>query len=208
MKLRKRLIALTMAAACAATVFAGAAYTDQSSIKIDSRIVDALVQKKLFVGYGDGSFKPDKPVTRAEMAKILYTLRTEGGTDATTYAEKMSTSFTDVNNHWASGYIKYCQAYGIISGKSSTVFAPDAAVTTVEAAKMLLVVSGFDPKENNLTGPQWKANTMRCAAEDQLLLNGVNVGIDDPLPRQYAAQMVFNTATNYLADDWSALNGK
>ena len=191
MKLRKRLIALTMAAACAATAFAGAAYTDQSSIKVDSKVIDTLTEKNVIKGFADGSFQPDKLVTRAEMAKMLYVLRTEGSTDATTYAEKMSTAFTDVNNHWASGYIKYCQAYGIVSGKSSTVFAPNDTVTTVEAAKMLLVLSGIDENLGGLTGPQWKANTMKYADQD-CLLKGIGTGIDDALPRQYAAQMIYN----------------
>ena len=86
MKLRKRLIALTMAAACAATAFAGAAYTDQSSIKVESKVLDRLTEQNVIKGYEDGSFKPDKTVTRAEMAKMLFVVRTEGNTDATTYA--------------------------------------------------------------------------------------------------------------------------
>ena len=45
MTLRKRLIALSMAAACAATAFAGAAFTDQSSIKVDSKVIDTLTEK-------------------------------------------------------------------------------------------------------------------------------------------------------------------
>ena len=141
--------------------------------------------------YEDGSFQPDKTVSRAEMAKMIYVLRTNGGTDATTYAVKMSTDFNDVNNHWASGYIKYCYAYGIVAGKSSTVFAPDAPVTTVEAAKMLLVYSGVDAAQSGLTGAQWKANTMKLADQDGLL-KGVEADIDAPLPRQYAAQMIYN----------------
>ncbi|MBD9068236.1 MAG: S-layer homology domain-containing protein, partial [Butyricicoccus sp.] len=141
--------------------------------------------------YEDGSFQPDKTVSRAEMAKMIYVLRTNGGTDAATYAEKMSTNFNDVNNHWASGYIKYCYAYGIVAGKSSTVFAPDAPVTTVEAAKMLLVYSGVDAAQSGLTGAQWKANTMKLADQDGLL-KGVEADIDAPLPRQYAAQMIYN----------------
>lgn len=191
MKLRKRLIALTMAAACAATAFAGAAYTDQNSIKVDSKVLDTLTVKNVIKGYEDGSFQPDKPVTRAEMAKMLFVLRTEGSTDASTYAEKMTTSFSDVDNSWASGYIKYCQAYGIVSGKSSTVFAPNEPVTTAEAAKMLLVLSGIDAQQGGLTGPHWKANTMKYADQDGLL-KGVEAGIDDGLPRQYAAQMIYN----------------
>lgn len=191
MKLRKRLIALTMAAACAATAFAGAAYTDQSSIKVESKVLDRLTEQNVIKGYEDGSFKPDKTVTRAEMAKMLFVVRTEGNTDATTYAEKMSTAFTDVNSHWASGYIKYCQAFGLVSGKSNTIFAPNDTVTTAEAAKMLLVLSGIDVDEGGLTGPQWKANTMKYANQ-MFLLRDVKNGIDDPLPRQYAAQMIFN----------------
>ena len=186
MKKLKRIAALTLAAACAATVCAGAAFTDQSDIKVDSRVIDTLVEKNVIRGYENGSFQPN-----AEMAKMIYVLRTNGGTDATTYAVKMSTDFNDVNNHWASGYIKYCYAYGIVAGKSSTVFAPDAPVTTVEAAKMLLVYSGVDAAQSGLTGAQWKANTMKLADQDGLL-KGVEADIDAPLPRQYAAQMIYN----------------
>ena len=180
----KRIAALTLAAACAATVFAGAAFTDQSSIKVNSKVIDTLTEKNVIKGFEDGSFQPDKAVTRAEMAKMIYVLRTNGGTSAATYAEKMSTN-------WASGYIKYCYAYGIVAGKSSTVFAPDAPVTTVEAAKMLLVYSGVDAAQSGLTGAQWKANTMKLADQDGLL-KGVEADIDAPLPRQYAAQMIYN----------------
>lgn len=187
----KKVLALVLAFACAFTMFAGAAFTDSADIKVDTEVVDTLVSLGVVNGYDDGSFKPNGTVTRAEMAKMIYVLRTNGGTDATTYAVKMSTDFNDVNNHWASGYIKYCYAYGIVAGKSSTVFAPDAPVTTVEAAKMLLVYSGVDAAQSGLTGAQWKANTMKLADQDGLL-KGVEADIDAPLPRQYAAQMIYN----------------
>ena len=100
MKKLKRIAALTLAAACAVTVCAGAAFTDQSDIKVDSRVIDTLVEKNVIKGYENGSFQPNEMVSRAEMAKMIYVLRTNGGTDAATYAEKMSTNFNDVNNHW------------------------------------------------------------------------------------------------------------
>ncbi len=62
MTLRKRLIALSMVAACAATAFAGAAFTDQSSIKVDGKVIDTLTEKNVIKGFEDGSFKPDTPV--------------------------------------------------------------------------------------------------------------------------------------------------
>lgn len=190
MKKLKRIAALTLAAACAATVCAGAAFTDQSDIKVDSRVIDTLVEKNVIKGYENGSFQPNKTVSRAEMAKMIYVLRT-GSDDASYYAKEMTDTFSDVTGTWASGYIKYCYAYGIVAGKSSTVFAPDAPVTTVEAAKMLLVYSGVDAAQSGLTGAQWKANTMKLADQDGLL-KGVEADIDAPLPRQYAAQMIYN----------------
>ena len=190
MKLRKRLIALTMAAACAATAFAGAAYTDQSSIKVDIKVIDTLTEKNVIKGYEDGSFKPDKTVTRAEMAKMMFVLRT-GSDDASYYAKDMTDTFTDTVGTWSNGYVKYCQAYGIVSGKSSTVFAPNAPVTTAEAAKMLLVYGGHDVQKDGLTGTQWKENTLKLA-DTEGLLTSVNTKPDDALPRQYAAQMIYN----------------
>ena len=190
MKLRKRLIALTMAAACAATVFAGAAYTDQSSIKVDSKVIDTLTEKNVIKGFEDGSFQPDKAVTRAQMAKMMFVLRT-GSDDASYYAKDMTDTFTDTVGTWSNGYVKYCQAYGIVSGKSSTVFAPNAPVTTAEAAKMLLVYGGHDVEKDGLTGTQWKENTLKLA-DAEGLLTSVNTKPDDALPRQYAAQMIYN----------------
>ena len=190
MTLRKRLIALSMAAACAATAFAGAAFTDQSSIKVDSKVIDTLTEKNVIKGFEDGSFQPDKLVTRAQMAKMMFVLRT-GSDDASYYAKDMTDTFADTAGTWSNGYVKYCQAYGIVSGKSSTVFAPNASVTTAEAAKMLLVYSGVDAAQGGLTGAQWKANTMKLADQDGLL-KGVEADIDAPLPRQYAAQMIYN----------------
>ena len=185
MTLRKRLIALSMAAACAATAF-----TDQSSIKVDSKVIDTLTEKNVIRGFEDGSFQPDKLVTRAQMAKMMFVLRT-GSDDASYYAKDMTDTFADTAGTWSNGYVKYCQAYGIVSGKSSTVFAPNASVTTAEAAKMLLVYSGHDVQKDGLTGAQWKENTLKLA-DAEGLLTCVTTKPDDALPRQYAAQMIYN----------------
>ena len=71
-------------------------------------------------GFEDGSFQPNGTVTRAQMAKMIYVLRT-GKSDASAYNDD-KTSFTDIGSHWARGYIKYCQSLGIIAGKSNTNF--------------------------------------------------------------------------------------
>ena len=190
-----------LAFACAFTMFAGAAFTDQADIKVDADVVDTLVSLGIIEGFEDGSFQPNATVTRAQMAKMIYVLRT-GKSDASAYNDD-KTSFTDIGSHWARGYIKYCQSLGIIAGKSNTIFAPNATVTAQEAAKMLLVTLGYDANKAGLVGAGWAAKT-NALADENGLLEDVNTSFTGPCPRQYAAQLIYNaidTATVVWRDD-------
>ena len=186
----KKVLALVLAFACAFTMFAGAAFTDSADIKVDTEVVDTLVSLGVVNGYDDGSFKPNGTVTRAEMAKMIYVLRT-GNSDASAYNDD-KTSFTDIGSHWARGYIKYCQSLGIIAGKSNTKFCPNDKVTAQEAAKMLLVTLGYDPAKAGLTGTNWASKT-NALADENGLLEDVNTSFTSACPRQYAAQLIYNT---------------
>ncbi len=196
----KKVLALVLAFACAFTMFAGAAFTDQADIKATDA-VDMLVALGVVDGFEDGSFQPNGTVTRAQMAKMIYVLRT-GKSDASAYNND-KTSFTDINGHWAAGYIKYCQSLGIIAGKSSTIFAPNASVTAQEAAKMLLVTLGYNAEKAGLTGPSWASRT-NALADENGLLKDVNTAFTAACPRQYAAQLIYNaidTPTVVWRDD-------
>ena len=179
-----------LAFACAFTMFAGAAFTDQADFAVKTDVVDTLVQLGVINGYTDGSFKPNGTVTRAEMAKMIYVLRT-GNSDASAYNDD-KTSFTDIGTHWARGYIKYCQSLGIIAGKSNTRFDPNGNVTAQEAAKMLLVTLGYNAEKAGLTGAGWASKT-NALADENGLLEDVNTSFTAACPRQYAAQLIYNT---------------
>ena len=185
----KKVLALVLAFACAFTMFAGAAFTDQADIKVKSDVVDTLVSLGVIEGFEDGSFQPNGTVTRAQMAKMIYVLRT-GNSDASAYNDD-KTTFTDINGHWARGYIKYCQSLNIIAGKSSTIFAPNASVTAQEAAKMLLVTLGYDAQKAGLVGAGWASKT-NALADENGLLDDVNTSFTAACPRQYAAQLIYN----------------
>ncbi|MFQ9975509.1 MAG: S-layer homology domain-containing protein [Butyricicoccus sp.] len=201
MKNLKKVLALVLAFACAFTMFAGAAFTDQADIKVDSDVVDTLVSLGVIEGFEDGSFQPNGTVTRAQMAKMIYVLRT-GNSDASAYNDD-KTSFTDIGTHWARGYIKYCQSLNIIAGKSTTKFDPNGNVTAQEAAKMLLVTLGYDAQKAGLVGAGWASKTNALADENGLLEN-VNTSFTAACPRQYAAQLIYNAidaATVVWRDD-------
>ena len=171
-------------------MFAGAAFTDSADIKVKSEVVDTLTALGVVAGFEDGSFQPNGTVTRAQMAKMIYVLRT-GKSDASAYNDD-KTSFTDINGHWARGYIKYCQSLGIIAGKSNTKFDPNGNVTAQEAAKMLLVTLGYDASKVGLTGANWASKT-NALADENGLLKDVNTSFTAACPRQYAAQLIYNT---------------
>ena len=151
--------------------------------------MDTLVSLGVIEGFEDGSFQPNATVTRAQMAKMIYVLRT-GKSDASAYNDD-KTSFTDIGSHWARGYIKYCQSLGIIAGKSNTIFAPNASVTAQEAAKMLLVTLGYDAQKAGLVGSGWASKT-NALADENGLLDDVNTSFTAACPRQYAAQLIYN----------------
>ena len=200
-------------------MFAGAAFTDQADIKVDADAVDTLVSLGIVEGFEDGSFQPNATVTRAQMAKMIYVLRT-GKSDASAYNDD-KTSFTDIGSHWARGYIKYCQSLGIIAGKSNTIFAPNATVTAQEAAKMLLVTLGYNAEKAGLVGANWASKT-NALADENGLLDDVNTSFTSACPRQYAAQLIYNaidtptvvwrddayTNTNYKDEDNQTIGEK
>ena len=167
----------------------GAAFTDSADIKVDADVVDTLVSLGIVEGFEDGSFQPNGTVTRAQMAKMIYVLRT-GNSDASAYNDEKS-SFTDINGHWARGYIKYCQSLGIIAGKSNTKFVPNEKVSAQEAAKMLLVTLGYNAQKAGLVGTGWASKT-NALADEAGLLEDVNTSFTAACPRQYAAQLIYN----------------
>ena len=185
----KKVLALVLAFACAFTMFAGAAFTDSADIKVKSEVVDTLTALGVVAGFEDGSFQPNGTVTRAQMAKMIYVLRT-GKSDASAYNDD-KTSFTDINGHWARGYIKYCQSLGIIAGKSNTKFVPNEKVSAQEAAKMLLVTLGYNAQKAGLVGTGWASKT-NALADEAGLLEDVNTSFTAACPRQYAAQLIYN----------------
>ena len=191
MKNLKKILALVLAFACAFTMFAGAAsYSDQADIKA-STAVDMLSSLGVIQGYDDGSFKPNTTVTRAQMAKMIFTIMNGGNDNANAYAS-LPTAFTDLPTAaWAQGYVRYLQNTGIIAGKSATKFAPNDTVTGLEAAKMVLVAAGYNAQKAGLTGAAWAQNTMKYGQLNNLF-EDVDTDLNAALPRQYAAQILYN----------------
>jgi hypothetical protein len=84
---------------------------------------------------GDVAFRPNDPITRAEMSEML--VRALGLKGAAAIEEKQaSLPFTDVTA--GKGYVAVAYQIGMTTGASDTAFAPSATATRAQAAAMLV----------------------------------------------------------------------
>lgn len=103
--------------------------------------VRAASRHGIVTGFEDGTFAPDMPITRQEIAVMISgALRTAGKTAAASDPQQvLSDRFADhpAIADWARGPVAEAAAAGIVSGVSAGRFAPDERATRAQAAAML-----------------------------------------------------------------------
>lgn len=98
--------------------------------------IEAAASKGFVNGMADGTFDPDRDMTRAEFVTMLYRM---AGKPTVTEAE----SFTDVStDEWYSDAVNWAAAKSIVNGTSDTTFDPNGKVTRQEAMTILFRYSG------------------------------------------------------------------
>ncbi|MGI6751856.1 MAG: S-layer homology domain-containing protein [Anaerovoracaceae bacterium] len=112
-------------------------------------------------GYPDGTFKPEKTVTRAEMAKLIVVAL---GMD--NYVEGMYPTFPDAKGNWAQNFIAWCASYGIIEGFPDGTFKPNNTVTLQQAVTMVVRALGY--QDQYLTGT-WPTSHISMAMSLDIL---------------------------------------
>nr|WP_268964109.1 MULTISPECIES: S-layer homology domain-containing protein [Paenibacillus] len=96
--------------------------------------IGALADKGVLSGYGDGSFKPNAAISRAEMVTIIARVLDLGALSTGT-----SAGFNDVGSgYWAADAIKQASSAKLIQGVSSSAFAPKNQATRAEAVTLLI----------------------------------------------------------------------
>ncbi|NLU49505.1 MAG: S-layer homology domain-containing protein, partial [Syntrophomonadaceae bacterium] len=98
--------------------------------------IKQLVASGAIGGYPDGSFKPDKQITRAEFATVLV--------KAFNLAPQSGKVFGDTARHWAKDYVATAAAYGIINGYNPVEFGPDDPITREQMAVMVVKAAKLD----------------------------------------------------------------
>ena len=191
--MKKRIWTMLLTLVMAASVLvipAGAAETVKFSDVADQNTAIAVESLRLMGvldGYGDGTFRPNNQLTRAQfckMASYAMDCTNELGMYRTV------TVFPDVKpSHWASAYINMAaKGKRIIAGYPDGKFYPERTVTVGQAVTILLRLLGYKDED---VGGVWPDSYMAAGAIAGLT-EGIDAGGNAPLTRAQAARLFLN----------------
>ncbi|MFC5469010.1 S-layer homology domain-containing protein [Cohnella suwonensis] len=123
-----------------------AAFRDIAGHWAEASIKQA-VESRIASGYPDGTFKPNRTVTRAEFAVMLVNaLKLQ--------SEEAQLTFADAANigAWAKKAVALAVKAGILKGYADGSFRPDAEITRAEMAAMIANALGHSADAQTTTG--------------------------------------------------------
>lgn len=106
--------------------------------------IEALAQRGITAGKGDGRFDPDAALTRGEFTTLI--VRMLGLTP------KSGNTFRDVaKTAWYASFVGTAHRYGIVSGVGAGRFDPDGTITRQQAAVMVAKAAALCGMDTKLT---------------------------------------------------------
>ena len=160
--------------------------------------VDALSSRGLIAGFDDGTFKPDDPVTRAQLARVINQSFELSSEDA-------AIDFTDIaTDYWAYDAIQDSVKGGFMNGFPDESFQPDVSVPRVQVLTAL--VTGLETEAagdistdvSRYTDaakiPDWAVSKVAAATQSGLVVNYpelTQLAPNQPATRAEVAAMVY-----------------
>ena len=149
--------------------------------------VETLRLMGVLDGYGDGTFRPNAVLTRAQFCKMaVYAM--DGSSELGRYSTV--TIFPDVKpSLWAASYINMAAKKGVIAGFADGKFKPNQTVTAGQAVTILMRGLGY--KDENMGGV-WPQGYMAEAQTCGLLKSTGITSAYSALTRGQAAKLFLN----------------
>lgn len=169
-------------------------FADVSASHKYQEAIAFVQQKEIMSGYGDGTFKPDGQLNRAEAVKILIAANELKILPA-------GTNFPDVDaSAWYARYVATALARGLVKGYGNGEFKPGNTISRAEFLKIALEAANIAlPQVINKPYPdvnteEWFAPYFGIAAKYDLLpsVRGGNIVPHQAITRAEAANVIWN----------------
>lgn len=115
----------------------GGGFLDVSASAYYAPAVAWASKNGVIEGYEDGSFRPDEPITREQLAAVLYRYAKAQGRDVTAAGDLSGYADSGSVSAWAKEAVSWAAGAGIISGSDSGL-EPQGTATRAAAAAMLV----------------------------------------------------------------------
>lgn len=114
-------------------------FTDISSGHWAKSAIEQAVERGIVTGYTNGTFQPDKRVTRAEfVTMIARALNLTGSGDSHTFADQASIPA------WAQDAVTQAASIGLTQGYADGTFRPNQQITRLELIVLIVRASGIE----------------------------------------------------------------
>ena len=116
----------------------GSVFTDVADGAWYANAVNWANRNGIVTGYGSGKFGPGDPVTREQMATILYRYLAAKGYDITARADL--SGYTDAGqiSAYATEAMSWANAVGLLTGETPTTLVPQGNATRAQVATILM----------------------------------------------------------------------
>lgn len=190
MRKRIMIIICTIVILCVSSVVSAAtSLKDIKNTKYEDS-VDTLITLGLVSGYPeDNTYRPEKAVTRAEMAKLMVVAL--GQESKVTAAGNKTTKFKDMKGHWAYAYVNLASELGIINGYPNGNFGPNNTVSYAEATAMIIRALEYEDVVSK-SKESWPNNYINQAKKLSLYSSVGTVNSNDGAKRGNVAIMLWN----------------
>lgn len=175
-------------------------YTDLDANAWYAESVHFALVNGLFVGYGDGTFRPEAALSRAMVATVLYR---QAGSPAVTG----TSTFPDLKDDWYADAVAWAQEAKVVIGDDKGLFRPDDDVTREEMVTMLYRFAASQNMDTTTTGDLSNftdASSVQSYATEPMTWavgNGIILGMgnNELAPRESATRAQFAAITARLA---------
>ena len=173
------------------TCFAASKFVDVNGTKYENAVI-SLTNLGVIDGFGDGTFRPQEGVTRAQLCKMLVE-----GLGLKKANNNALTQFSDVNSSlWSYNYIKVAVDNGIIKGYTDGTFKPNDNVKFSELFTMIIRAMG---KEGYVTNPSNWPNSYIEYAQNNGLMTSVYYGSVSDAANRGEVAIAVNNMVNKLS---------
>ena len=191
MKNLNKVLALVIVLAMAFSTVAFAAFSDVAEEASYAEAVEVMSALGLLAGYEDGTFGPDKTITRAEFSAVVVRAL---GMEESAKGVYGATNFSDVAaDAWYAGYVMIASQQGIVNGYPNGTFKPEAPVKFEEAVKMIMCMLNYQKKLEKVANPYPTAYIAEAHTAGITL--GANLAIGQEASRAIVARLVYNSLT-------------